>query len=364
MQTKLLLATCLCLLAAQLQAATPTSLKEAYGRDFEIGVAIPAQGFGDAEIKLLATQFTNVTSENCLKPAQLHRTEARFDFSQGDALVALAQQHHLKVNGHTLVWHQACPDWFFADQGNPASRELVLKRMRDHIAGVVGHYRGQIASWDVVNEALSNKPGEYLRDSNWLKTAGAGFVLEAFRAAEKADPDVELYYNDYSIEYPEKRAKALRLVRELKSAGARIDGIGIQGHWELGKIPFNEIRDSIAAFQAEGLKVMITELDLGVVPRRYRGADLAQREAGGGDPYAAGCPPQVLRQQADEYAKLFRLFCEQADKITRVTFWGLHDGRTWLNHRPRERSDYPLLWGRDLRPKPAYDAVIAVAAEQ
>ena len=342
---------------------SPAGLKDAYGKWFAVGTALPGHGLTVAEEQLLASQFTNFTPENCLKPAYVHPKEDVFTFEDGDALVALAEKYHLKINGHTLVWHAACPDWFFNDQGKPASRERVLERMRSHIAAVAGRYAGKIVSWDVVNEALSDKPGEYLRQSKWTATIGDDFIVEAFLAAQKADPKAELYYNDFSIEHAGKREKALRLIRELQARGVRLDGIGIQGHWTTGKVPFQQIEESIVAFHKAGVKVMITELDLDVVPRKGHGADVGQQEKGTDDPYAAGCPPEVLQRQAADYAALFKLFRKHADKISRVTFWNLHDGRSWLNYWPRQRTNYPLLWDRQLQPKPAFDAVMAVARE-
>jgi endo-1,4-beta-xylanase len=349
------------LLAAAPASPLPSTLKEAYGKWFALGVALPGKGLTDAEINLVASQFTNITTENCLKAANVHPAEATYLFDEGDNLVALAQRLHLKVNGHNLVWHSACPDWFFQDRDKPASRDLVLERMRAHIAAVVGHYRGKIASWDVVNEALSDKPGEYLRKTRWEQAIGDDYILQAYLAAQKADPAAELYYNDYSIERPAKRANALRLIADLRAHGARVDGVGIQGHWISGKVPFQDIEDSIKAFHDAGLKVMITELDLDVVPRQAPGADVSQREQGTGDPYVNGCPPQVLRQQAVDYAALFTLFRKHAAEISRVTFWNLDDGRSWLNKYPRKRTDYPLLWDRNLQPKPAFYAVMAAA---
>ena len=354
-------------LAAALSAApagdSPTTLKEAYGKLFAIGTSLPGKGLTGAEEQLLANQFTNFTPENCLKPGHIHPSENTFAYDEGDSLVALAAKHQLKINGHTLIWHAHCPDWFFEDHGKPASRDLVLTRMRAHIAAVAGHFKGKVSSWDVVNEAVSDKPEEYLRESKWKTSIGEDFLLEAFLAAQKADPSAELYYNDYRIEAPVKREKALRLIRELRERGARVDGIGIQGHWQTGKVPLKNIEDCIAAFHEAGLKVMITELDLDVVPRKSAGADAGQKEKDLDDPYANGCPPQVLQQQATDYAALFRLFRKHADKITRVTFWNLHDGRSWLNVWPRKRTNYPLLWDRQLQPKTAFGAVMGVAAE-
>ena len=341
-------------------AEVPASLKEAYGKLFDVGVAIPSAQLSDAERVTLRTDFTAITPENSMKADTIHPEEGRYDFGKADAVVKLAQRNNLKVNGHTLVWHSQCPDWFFADAGKPAGRDLVLKRMREHINAVVTHFRGKVFSWDVVNEAIADDQG-YLRQSRWLNSIGEDFIGEAFMAAHAADPKAEMYYNDYNIELPEKRAKTLRLIRELKTRNVHIDGIGIQGHWILDNVPFKEIEETIVALHAEGMKVMITELDIDVVPRRSA-ADVSDRETpGGSDPYAKGCPPEVLQRQAQQYAALFAMFKKHADKIARVTFWGLDDGRSWLNSWPSKRTNYPLLWTRDLQPKPALEAVLLEA---
>ena len=360
-RVSILAAAIVAIATAQASADSPTTLRQAFAGTFEIGAAIPGPGLGDAANALLLANFTNVTSERCLKPLPTEPKEGVYTFQEGDALVAFARKNGLKVNGHTLVWHEDCPEWFFLDGDKPAGRDLLLKRMRDHIQTEASHFRGQVASWDVVNEALADGTSGFIRDSKWRQCLGEDYVVEAFLAAHKADPDVELYYNDYGIEAPVKRARALRLIHELKARHARIDGIGIQGHWSLDKVPFKDIEDSIVAFHAEGLKVMITELDLDVVPRKTSGAGVDQKESDKNDPYANGCPPDILKRQADQYRELFQLFEKHSDAVSRVTFWGLYDGVSWLNNWPRKRTNYPLLWDRALKPKPAFDAVISTS---
>lgn len=269
--------------------------------------------------------------------------------------MAFAERHGLKVNAHTLIWHEHCPAWFFEDNGVPAGRELCLARMRSHIATMVGRYRGRVYSYDVVNEALSPDDAEYLRPNQWLAAIGPDYVVEAFRAAAQADPGARLYYNDYGIESPAKRAKAIRLIREIRAAGVPVHGVGIQGHWELDHVPFRDIEDSISAFHAEGLEVMITELDIDVVPRHFASPDVSRRVKGATG--VAGPLSEVLKRQAEQYARLFSMFESHAGMISRVTFWGLHDGRSWLNSWPQKRKNHPLLWDRKLRPKPAHAAV-------
>ncbi len=330
---------------------------------FTIGAAIPDGHLNAAERELLLRHFSAVTPENCMKPARIQPAEGRFTFGPADAFVEWALAQGLTVNGHTLIWHQQCPDWFFKDGDRPAGRDLVLERMRNHIRALVGRYAGRVKSWDVVNEAVSDD-ADYLHRSPWLERIGEDFIAEAFLAAHAADPRAELYYNDYGIERKVKREKTLRLIRDLKRRGVPIHGVGIQGHWLLDRIPYDEIETAIVAFHAEGLKVMITELDIDVVPRKKSGADVGAREAGEEDPYAHGLPDAVQQRLAEQYAKLFALFVKHRDKIARVTFWGLHDGRSWLNHWPRRRTNHPMLWDRNLQPKPAYHAVIGVGMEK
>lgn len=346
-------------LVATEQKNQAASLARFFADAFVIGAAIPGAKINPEERKLLFTHFGAVTPENCMKPAKLHPSEDRFAFDKADALVAMARTNNLTINGHTLLWHQECPEWFFKNGDQDATREQVLARMRSHISAVVGHFAGKVKSWDVVNEAISDDTG-YLRESQWLSLAGEDFIAEAFFAARKADPQAELYYNDYAIEKQPKRGKALRLIRDLKKRGAPLQGIGIQGHWQLDNIPFQDIEDAILAFHAEGLTVMITELDIDMVPRITTGAETTAQEQTGADPFSQGLPPEVQKRLADQYAQLFALFLKHRDKISRITFWGLHDGRSWLNKWPSKRTNHPLLWDRALQPKPALSAVMSL----
>jgi endo-1,4-beta-xylanase len=336
---------------------------ESFFDSFAIGAAIPGAELNPAERRLLFANFNTVTPENCMKPVSLQPAEGRFRFAEADALVDMAHANGLTVNAHTLLWHNQCPDWFFNDGGRPAGRELVLQRMRAHIAAVAGHFAGKVQSWDVVNEAIDNK-GEYLRKTKWLASIGEDFIAEAFIAARKADPKAELYYNDYSIERQPKRDKVLRLIRGLKQRGAPIQGIGIQGHWQLDHIPFQAIEDAILAFHAEGLNIVITELDIDVGKRKTDGADVGRLEPASADLYANGLPDDVQQRLADQYAQLFALFLKHQDKISRVTFWGLHDGRSWLNGWPFQRTNHPLFWDRALQAKPALSAVLALTSNE
>jgi endo-1,4-beta-xylanase len=343
------------------------SLRAAFEKDFLMGVALDGRLpdiYKASELDLIRTQFAAITPANCMKMVQLQPEEGRFDFPMADDLVRFAAANRLCVCGHCLVWakDERTPEWFFRDGAKSAGRELLLKRLGTHIQAVAGRYRGRIASWDVVNEALDDGSG-YLRPSRWVSDLGEDFIAHAFALAHEADPGAVLVYNDYNIEQPAKRAKLLRLLGDLIKQKVPIGAVGIQGHWEIDSIPYAEIGETITAIRALGLKVMITELDLDVIPRARWWADGGKHreELRHFNPYAAGCPPEILGRQAEQYARLFALFHEHADAIDRVTFWDLHDGRSWLNDFPWRRVNHPLLFDRASEPKPAFRKVIAVS---
>jgi endo-1,4-beta-xylanase len=262
--------------------------------------------------------------------------------------------------GHTLMWHSQAPAWLFQDENKqPLPREKALDNLKSHIDTVVKHFDGKVLGWDVVNEAVADE-GEYLRDTPAHKAIGDDFVIQAFKLAQAANPNVELYYNDYNIEAPYKRPKALRLIKDLKAAGCRVDAVGMQGHWLLDSPSVKEIDEGIKAFADLGVKVMITELDVDVLPRKGAGADVAAKEQGQ-DPYKNGLPPDVQQKLAERYREIFRVLAKYRDAgvLTRVTFWGVYDGNTWLNDWPvRGRTNHPMLWDRQLQPKPALGTVI------
>ncbi len=332
------------------------------GHGLKVGCAIDSVKPGQinpAELALLRRHFDVLTPENSMKPALIQPEEGRFEFTKADELLDFAQANNLEVVGHCLVWHQQCPQWFFRDGDAPAGRELLLKRMREHIKAVVSRYRGRVLGWDVVNEAIDDKDGQY-KQTPWIELAGEGFIEQAFIAAHEADPSAELYYNDYNIEKTEKREKTLHLLRKLQLANIKLDGVGIQGHWILDQVPYDEIEAAILAYNGLGLKVMFTELDIDVIDRPDCSADVSLHAEYTleQDLYRDGCPPEVLERQAEQYARLFELLHRHRDKVSRVSFWGLHDGRSWLNEWPGQRTNHPLLFDRDCRPKPAYRRVI------
>jgi endo-1,4-beta-xylanase len=335
-------------------------LKDVFKKDFLIGTALNTQQINESnpvENALILQQFNVLTPENIMKTEVIHPAWDTYDFTLADKLVAYGQKYKIPVVGHTLVWHsQLSP---FAR--NIQSVDSFRMFFTNHINTIASRYDKKLLGWDVVNEAL-NEDGT-MRKSIFLDKLGDDFVTEAFRLAQKAAPNTELYYNDYNNEQPKKRAGAISIIKKIQAAGVRIDGVGIQGHWHVGKVPLKDIEESINEYAALGIKVMITELDIEVLPRNFQGADVNQRQASNPDlnPYANGIPDSVLQKQAKDYEDLFRLFLKHRDKISRVTFWGVNDEQSWLNGWPvRGRTNYPLLFDRAFKPKPAFYSVIGL----
>ncbi|MCU0389204.1 MAG: endo-1,4-beta-xylanase [Chitinophagaceae bacterium] len=333
-------------------------LKDVFSNDFLIGTALSAEQIRQTnpkESEFIRNQFNALTAENIMKSEIIHPEWGRYDFSLADQILELSKKDNQKLIGHTLIWHSQLPA-YVRQLKNADSVKMFFE---EHIHTVASRYDGKVLGWDVVNEAL-NEDGT-MRKTIFLDKLGPDYVTEAFRLAQKATPNAELYYNDYNNEQPKKRAGCIEIIKKIQAAGVRIDGVGIQGHWHLGKVPFKDIEESIEAYAALGLKVMITELDIEVLPRNFSGADVNQRVASNPslNPYANGIPDSILQKQAKDYEDLFRLFLKHKDKISRVTFWGVHDGQSWLNGWPvRGRTNYPLVFDRNLQPKPSYDAII------
>ncbi|HEY5345074.1 MAG TPA: endo-1,4-beta-xylanase, partial [Verrucomicrobiae bacterium] len=345
------------------------TLKEAFKNDFLIGAAlIPAQfcESNPVEAALVKAQFNSISPENVLKWEIIHPEPGQYDFTLADRYVEFGVTNKMFIIGHNLIWHSQTPDWVFRDdQGNYVDRATLLARMREHIFTVVGRYQGKISGWDVVNEAL-NEDGT-LRDSPWRKIIGDDYIAKAFEFAHAADPPAELYYNDFSLENESKQAGAVELIKKLQAAGVKINGVGLQGHYALEKPSLQKVDKTISAFEKIGLKVMITELDVNVLPSpgQALSADVSERYrmSAGLNPYTNGLPEAVQQQLAQRYADLFLVFLKHRNSISRVTFWGVTDGNSWLNDWPVQgRTSYPLLFDRAGKPKPAFNAVLKTAS--
>ncbi len=346
-----------------------SSLQQAYSKHFIIGTALSAtqiHGKEPGTLELVKQQFNAVTAENVMKWELIEPVEGQFNFAAADAMIEFAEANNIRVIGHVLLWHEQTPDWVFLDaKGQPASKELVLSRLKNHINAVMGRYKGRIHGWDAVNEAL-NEDGT-LRQSKWYKALGEDYIATVFELAHQTDPKAQLYYNDFNLFKPEKRAGALRLIASLKAKNAPIYGIGEQGHYSLDYPKLQDVEDSIVAFKNTGLKVVITELDISALPfpdPENIGADISlnmqlKQEF---NPYADGLPKAVNDQLTEKYLQLFELFLRHSDAIERVTLWGVNDNQTWRNNWPMKgRTDYPLLFDRKNQPKEVVPKLIKLA---
>jgi len=328
-------------------------LKDTFKDMFLIGTALDfrsANEFNPAELDLIKSQFNVITPENSMKPGPVHPQENSWNWTQPEALVDFCRENNFKTMGHCLVWHSQTNPWFFEG----ADRELALTRLRDHIHTLVGHFKGRISGWDVVNEAISDGAGdgENLRATRWLQVVGPDYLTQAFRFAREADPDTALHYNDYNIESGPKHASSLLLLKRLISEGAPITTVGIQGHWSVMNInaqKLEEIERAIEDYKALKLRVVITELDLTMAGAG--GGQLGAGQRGASVP----ATPEALAAQAAAYAKLFHLFVKHRDAVNRVTFWGLNDRRSW------RRGQNPLVFDADNQPKPAVQAIVDAA---
>ena len=347
-------------------SASEPLLAEAFDGTFLIGGALGEHVFSGQSLvdsAIAATQFNTITPENVLKWEAVHPQPDEYNFAPGDQFVAFGEANDMFIVGHTLVWHSQTPAWVFQDEnGAPLDREGLLARMEDHISTVVGRYKGRIGGWDVVNEAL-NDDGT-LRQTPWLNIIGEDYLQKAFEFARAADPDAELYYNDYSLFGSAKRQGAIRLIKSIQAAGIRVDGVGEQGHYTMGGPSFETLDSTLTDLAGLGIKVMITELDVDVLPRENLSAEISINQAYHPEynPYTEGITPEADQAHADRYKGYFDVFVRHADHLERVTFWGVTDGSSWLNGWPVPgRTNYPLLFGRDGQPKAAFHSVMSTA---
>ena len=304
------------------------SMRKAFDGKFLIGAAVNTRQVVSTDPKVInaiRNNFSALVPENCMKPEEIHPKKDLYDWGDADALVELAQRNGQVLTGHCLIWHSQVPYWFFKDDmAQPVTREELINRMKEHITTVVQHFKGKIKGWDVVNEAVMEDGS--LRKSQFYNIIGPDFIKLAFQ---------------------------------------RVDGIGMQSH-----VSFNtnldEYEKSIVAYAAEGVKVMVTELDLSVLPwpKGNYGAAVEtnfeyMKEM---NPYTDGLPAEKAQEQTDFFVKLFGIYLKHADIIDRVTFWGVTDGDSWKNGWPMPgRTDYPLAIDRNYQPKPFVDAIIKLA---
>ncbi len=319
-------------------------LKDFYANYFPVGVAISPRHLRDsATSSFILRHFNSLTAENVMKMQPIHPAEDRYNWRGADAIVQFATENGLKVRGHTLCWHNQAPKWMFYDaDGKLVSKDTLLNRLRKHIHEVVGRYKGKIYAWDVVNEAVSDRQDEFLRNSLWYQICGEDYIARAFRYAHEADPDAVLFYNDYNTEYPGKREKVFRLVKKLLDANVPVHAIGLQGHWSVTDPSRELLTSAIEQYASLGIKIQVTELDVSVF------ADNKM-------PEQRHLTPEQEQLQQQQYTMLFETFRKYRQVITGITFWNVSDYSSWLDNFPvRGRKNYPLLFDEKLQPKKAY----------
>lgn len=331
------------------------SLKQMYQGYFYIGAAVTTRSLVSPHRELLLNHFNSITAEyqmklDSLQPFSLNPADDVYAFERADQIVEFALQNDMRVRGHTLIWAKSTPGWFFYGQDEKLlDREVLLRRAEHYVKEVVGHYKGKVCCWDVVNEAISDRDGFYKKNL-WLETIGEDYIEKAFRWAHAADPDARLFYNDYFAVYPAKRDKIYRMVKKLLEEGVPIHGIGIQGHWDLNWPSINHIRTAIEKFASLDLEIQITEMDISIHKDHPFFNDVS--------PYK-NLTKKSENRQAMRYKHLFELFRDYRDVITSVTFWGVADDSTWLDYHPvKGRKNWPLVFNVRHSPKMAFWEIV------
>ena len=330
------------------------TLKGHFKNYFPIGVAVNSRNIKGDEGELVVEQFNSITPENDMKWGPIHPKESEYNFKNADSIVAFALSHHMKIRGHNLCWHNQTPRWvFYENNGSLVTKDVLLKRLKEHINTVVSRYKGKIYAWDVVNEAISDKPDEYLRNSEWFKICGEEYIAKAFQYAHEADPKALLFYNDYNEINAIKREKIFKLVTQLKAAGVPINGVGLQGHWAINEPSRDQLDSTLSRFAQTGLILQVTELDISIYPKEHNAR--ARRAEDQDTSFSA----ERELKQIDLYKMCFELFKKYRKCIKGVTFWNISDRHSWLDNFPVVgRKDHPLLFDRNLQPKKAFYAIM------
>ena len=378
-KTEFLIKFLVCLSVSSSMAASE-SLKEAFSEHFLMGtiwhghdVNGKKNTFLEKEKEITLREFNSITAENVMKPHYIQPKKGIFKFKAADEMVNFATKNKLTIVGHTLVWKNSAPDWFFQDRnGNQVSREVLIERLKTHIQTVVSRYKGKIAYWDVVNEAIETKWNPrtqsydaFYKPCPWLDIIGPEYIEISYKAAQDADPDAKLLYNDYNLDQKAKLDFALNMIRDFKERGVPIYGLGYQAHLFLREPTLPEMERVLKKSADLKIPVHITELDVSVLPNawKYRTASVEEQYdlASKLNPYQKNIPTDVLFEQSRRYKDVFKLFLDYHDTVERVTFWGVWDGNSWRDYKPMSgRTDYPLLISRSFEKKMAYDQVLSI----
>ena len=340
------------------------ALKDVYADAFQVGAAINTFQLreGSDFYKTVVKHYNVLVTENEMKPMYVNPSKGTFKFDAPDRFVAFGESVGATLRGHTLVWHNQVPDWWFkGENGGTATREELLSRMEEYITTVMGRYKGRIHTWDVVNEAIADSSSG-LRDSKWVQIIGDmdgdgnayDFMEHAFRIAREADPDAQLIINDYSLESSSRKLNDFyTAVKTMLEKGVPVDGAGIQAHVQMGYpsiATFEQAIEKLASLKElnPDFTVQITELDVSLFA--YNDQSKTKEMT-----------PELQKQFAEYYADLFAMFKRQAEKgnLDMVVTWGVYDGSSWLDGFPVSgRTNAPLLFDRSFMTKPAFWGVI------
>ncbi len=332
-------------------------LKEHFAGNFTVGVAVSPRALKTDEAGLILKHFGSITPENAMKMGPIHPRENEYFWRDADSIMAFAKANNLKVRGHNLAWHSQAPRWFFTNEkGDTVTKAVLLQRLKDHITTVVSRYKGSIYAWDVVNEAISDRKEEYMRNSAFYRICGEEFIAKAFEYAHAADPQALLFYNDYNEIDPVKREKMYRLVKGLKDAGVPIHGVGLQAHWAINEPSEEELENTLSRFASLGLLIHVTELDISVYNKEHNSRERKPEDA------ITEFTADKEAKQIAMYKRIFTAFKKYKSAISSVTFWNISDRSSWLDNFPvRGRKDYPLLFNKNLQPKNAYWEVVKIS---
>lgn len=317
------------------------TLKEKYAPYFKIGTAINPFDLDDPKkAEVIKTHFNSITCANAMKFVSLTKEPGVYRFGAADKIVAFAKENDMAIHGHTLVWHNQTPDFIFEN----ATPNSLIETLKNHAQIIRDHF-GDLATFDAVNEAIEDKSEDYLRDTKWLNIIGEDYLTRVFNAVGEVLPNTELFYNDYNESNPEKRAKIMRMLKELIANGAPIKGMGMQSHLRIYNTEFDEIKRSIEEYASLGLNLRISELDVSM----YKWDE----------PEQITPDKELLKRQADYYKELFKIYRSYHQHIEAVTFWGVADSDSWLNFFPVPgRKDYPLPFDVNNEAKEAFYSIM------
>jgi endo-1,4-beta-xylanase len=316
------------------------SLKEVYEPYFKVGAAVNRRSV-HSHGELLIKHFNSITCENEMKTGSLYGADGGFNPSGADEIYNFAVDNEMGVRGHTLIWHNQMPRFYYEEK----DRDRAFEHIKSHMKTMSERYGG-VYAWDAVNEAVEDKTDAYLRETWGRELFGEDYIAEMFRLAGGFFPDATLYYNDYNETSPRKREKIARLVRGMREQGVPVGGVGMQAHYNIYSPSHDEIKEAIELYAGLGVKVSITEMDVSL----FAFGDSSQLP----DPAT-----ELLEKQAAYYAECFKIFREYSEHIESVTLWGVADDMTWLDHFPvRARKNKPLLFDEEHNPKEAFLRVV------